>query len=182
MAEWLVARRRRMLWPWPWVIVAIAVAGCGSSAAYHGGLSWSVSLPSGWHRVNFSDSAGQVRSAGVQISNVPLQRPTLIPGYPIQVKGSALPGGGLALIVATDRDPQVVPRGHVTTLPLPSPGASGASAWNFGSALGGRPYLETLSFRADGRTFVADLKVGPSASGPDLKALADIVRSLHLVS
>jgi hypothetical protein len=179
MADWVVARRGRMLWLWPSVIVALAVAGCGSSAAYHGGSSWSVSLPSGWHRVNFNDSAGKVRSAGVQISNVPLQRPTLIPGYPIQVKGNALPGGGLALIVATDSDPQVVPYGHVTTLPLPSPSASG---WTVGSALGGRPYLETLTFRADGGTFVADLKIGPSASGPDLKALADIVRSLHLAS
>ena len=89
---------------------------------------------------------------------------------------------GVALIVATDKDRQAVPYGHVTTLPLPSPSASGASSWNFASAIGGQPYLETLTFRADGRTFVADLKVGPSVSGADMKALADIVRSLHMPS
>jgi hypothetical protein len=168
--------RMRCLWP-----CAIVVAGCGSSTAYHGGSSWSVSLPSGWHRVNFSDSVGQVVSAGLQISNVPLKRPTLMPGYPIQANGNTLLAGGLALIVATDRDRQV-PYGHAATLPPPSPNASGASGWTFGSALAGQPYLETLTFRAAGRTFVADLKVGPSASGSDLKALAGIVRSLHILS
>ena len=181
MAEGIVARRGRMLWLWSCVILALAVAGCGSSAAYHGGSSWSVSLPSGWYRVNFSDSAGKLTSAGVQISNVSLQRPTLVPGYPIQVNGNALPAGGLALIVATDKDPQV-PYGHSTTLPLPSPSASGASGWTFGSALSDQPYVETLTFRADGRIFVADLKVGPSASASDLSALAGIVRSLHILS
>jgi len=181
MAKGLVAHRGRMRCLWPCAIVALAVAGCGSSAAYHGGSSWSVSLPNGWNRVNFSDSAGQVVSAGLQISNVPLKRPTLMPGYPIQVNGNALPAGGLALIVATDKDRQV-PYGHATMLPLPSPSASGASGWAFGSALGGQPYLETLTFRVAGRTFVADLKVGPSASGSDLKALAGIVRSLHILS
>jgi hypothetical protein len=176
MAKEIVGRRGRLLWLC--AILALAVAGCGSSAAYHGGSSWSASLPSGWHRVNFSESAGKIVSAGMQISNVPLQRPTLMPGYPIQANGNALPAGGVALIVATDKDPHVVPHGHVTTLPLPSPSASG---WTFGSALGDQPYLETLTFRADGTTFVANLKVGPSASRPNLKALAGIVRSLHIL-
>ena len=179
MANGILARRGRMLWPC--AILALAVAGCGSAAAYHGGSSWSASLPSGWHRLNFSESAGKAASAGMQISNVPLQRPTLTPGYPIQANGNALPAGGVALIVATDKDPHVVAHGDVTTLPLPSPSVSGASGWIIGSALGDQPYLETVTFRADGTTFVADLKVGPSASRRDLKALAGIVRSLHLL-
>jgi hypothetical protein len=182
MAKGLVVRRGRMLWLLPCVFLALAMAGCGSSAPYRGGSSWSFSLPSGWYRVNFSDSAGKVVSAGVQISNVPLQRPTLMPGFPIQVRDNALPARGVGLIVATDKDPQAVPYGHVTTLPLPSPSGARVSGWNFASALGGQPYLEMLTFRADGRTFVADLKVGPSVSGADMKALTGIVRSLHMPS
>jgi hypothetical protein len=182
MANGVVAHSRRRLWLWPCVVLALVAAGCGSSAPYHGGSSWRVSLPSGWYRVNFSDSAGKVVSAGVQISNVPLRRPNLAPGSPVQVNDYALPAGGVALVVATDKDPRVVPSGPVATLPLPSPSASGVSSWNFGSALAGQPYLETLTFRADGRTFVADLKVGRSASGSALKALAGIVRSLHILS
>jgi hypothetical protein len=158
------------------------MAGCGAAAPYRDGASWRASLPNGWYRLNFSESAGNVRSAGVQISNVPLQRPTLRPGYPVQVTDYALPAGGVALVVATDTDPHVVPAGRVATLPLPSPSASGPSGWLFGSAPAGQPYIETLSVRADGRTFVADVKVGPSASGSDLNALGGIVRSLHMVS
>ena len=105
VVKWPGVRRGRTLWLWPCVFLALAMAGCGSSAAYHGGSSWSFSLPSGWYRVNFSDSAGKVVSAGVQISNVPLQRPALMPGFPIQANDNALPSGGVALIVATDMDP-----------------------------------------------------------------------------
>jgi hypothetical protein len=161
------------------VILAAAMAGCGASAPYHGGASWGATLPSGWYRLNFSESAGKVVSAGVQISNVPLQRPTLMPGFPVQVRDSELPADGVALDVATGKDPPVVPNGRVAAMPLPSPSASG---WIIGSALGGQPYLETLTFRANGKIFVADLKVGSAASGSTLKALSRIVRSLHILT
>jgi hypothetical protein len=48
-----------------------------------------------------------------------------------------------------------------------------------GSALAGEAFLETLWFRADGRTFIASAKVGPNVSGGDHHALARIISSLR---
>ncbi len=131
--------------------------------------------------MNFSDSAGKAVSAGMQVSNVPLPRPKLFPGYPIQVPGNELPSSGVALIVATDKDPRVRNEGRIATLPLPAP-APGDRWWGVTSEPGNLPYEEYLSFRADGRTFVADLTIGPSASGSDLGAIASIIRSLHILN
>jgi len=48
---------------------------------------WTVDVPAGWHAVRFSVSTGGAASAGVQLSNVRLPAPSVIPGYPVQVNG-----------------------------------------------------------------------------------------------
>jgi hypothetical protein len=48
-----------------------------------------------------------------------------------------------------------------------------------GSALAGEPFLETLWFRAAGRTFIASAKIGSTASGAARRALSRVVSSLR---
>jgi hypothetical protein len=146
---------------------------------YRDGAGWAIEVPAGWHVVRFGDSKGGVTSAGAQISNVRLPPPAVVPGYPIQVNGYVLPAHGVGLIIATDRDPGVA-HGILAVPPLPAPAGS-SKEWTIGSSLAGQPYLETLWFRADGEIFIVSVKVGASASGAALDALARIVRSLHLV-
>ncbi len=50
-------------------------------------FDWTVDVPAGWHAVRFSVSTGGAASAGVQLSNVRLPAPSVIPGYPVQVNG-----------------------------------------------------------------------------------------------
>lgn len=168
------------------MILVLAVGGCGAhagamrshpSTTSERQLVWTADVPARWHEAHFTDSAGRVVSAGVQISNVRLPLPAVVPGYPIQVNNRVLPARGVGLIVATDADP-AVPPGRVATPPLGSPDRS--DVWTQGSALAGNPYLETVSFRAGGRIYVASAKIGPNASRGDLSALDRVVRSLRL--
>lgn len=101
----------------------------------------------------------------------------MVSGYPIQVNDRVLPGRGVGLIVATDNDPKLS-SGALATPPLPSPDGP-RHQWSIGSALAGKAFLETLWFRADGRTFIASAKVGPNVSGADHHALARIIGSLR---
>ncbi len=158
------------------------VGGCASqighivdyaSQVYRDRAGWLVSVPHGWHMVRFSQSRRGVASAGVQISNVRLPPPRLVRGYPIQVNDRVLPARGVALIVATDTER--FSQGMAARLPLPS-----LAKWLHGSALGGEPYMEIQRFRANGRRFIADAKVGAKASRTDTATLAWIVHSLRM--
>jgi hypothetical protein len=179
------------------LVPAIAVAACtaGGGAAlpasrqghtYRDAAGWTVAVPRGWHAERFSDAKDGITSAGVQLSNVPLPRPALAPGFPIQVNGGVLPARGVGLIIATDTDPRLA-HGRVVVPPLPAPPApNGWKYWNAGSASAaydgkgyGSPTIEMLWFRAHGATFIACVKIGAKAASGDLKAVAAIVQSLR---
>jgi hypothetical protein len=167
------------------LIATVAVAACSGGVparlpvsrhtqTYHG-AGWTVEVPPGWHAVPFRDSRQGITSAGVQLSNVRLPLPSLVPGYPIQVSSRVLPARGVGLIIATDPDPSL---SHylVSNLPLPAPDGH---YWTTGSSLAGTPYMELLWFRAHGMMFIACAKVGSRATSRDLNAIAMIVRSLR---
>jgi hypothetical protein len=165
-------------------ILAVAACSTGQRATvpvsrtaqtYHDSGGWSVKVPPGWYAVRFTDSKNGITSSGVQLSNVKLPRPSLIPGYPIQVNNRVLPAGGVGLIIATDPDPRLS-HGQVSEPPLPAPNGR---YWIMGSALAGVPYIEALWFRLNGNTLIACAKVGPDATKTELKAVAEIVESVH---
>ncbi len=163
------------------VVGAACMAGCGSPAphvsggrVFHDNAGWTISVPRGWHLVTFREAKKGVASAGVQLSNVGLPRPSLTPGFPIQVSGLVLPARGVALILATDTDPRLSHTG-LATLPLSYPENRVT-----GSAGSGTAYIQALWFRADRKTYLATTKIGPKSTGADLQAIAMIVRSFHL--
>ena len=167
-------------------IASIALTACAASGhrslvvsdraqVYRNSSGWTLKVPAGWHALQFSDTRNGITSDGVQLSNVRLPRPSLIPGYPVQVNNRVLPGRGIGLIIATDPDPRLQ-RGPVQRPPLPAPNGR---YWSVGSALAGSPFMETLWFRADGRTLIACAKVGPRTTRRDLEALASIITSLR---
>jgi hypothetical protein len=170
----------------PWLMCSLLVltaAACGSSSdvrrdngarEYRDPAGWTVDVPKLWRVVRFSKAKAVV---GAEISNVRLPPPTPLPGYPIQVNGYALPPRGIALVIARDRDPG---SGDVLAVPpLPQPGGSN-NQWTIGSSLPGEPYIEILWFKASGATFIASVKVGPSATGTDLNVLDRIIQSLRV--
>jgi hypothetical protein len=183
----------------PWLIgliPVIAAAACGAGGgtaltashqghAYRDAAGWTIEVPPRWHSVRFSDSRDGITAAGVQLSNVGLPSPALVPGFPIQVNGGVLPARGVGLIIATDTDPKLS-RGPVGIPPLPAPDApDGWKYWTGGSASAGydgrpgSPDIEMLWFRAHGETFIACAKIGPKATSRDLSAVAAIIQSLR---
>ena len=143
---------------------------------YRSAYGWSIEVPPGWRARQFSDTNKGFTSSGVQLSNVKLPLPRLVPGYPIQVNGQVLPGNGIGLIIATDPDPKMQGGPVHQQLPLPVPNGR---YWVIGSSPGGAPYLETLWFRAYGMIFVASAKIGPQTTSHDLKIVASIIESLR---
>lgn len=163
------------------ILAACTSSGTGSllvsdhAQVYRDGSGWSLKVPAGWHARSFSDTKDGITSAGVQLSNVKLQPPSLIPGYPVQVNNRVLPARGIGLIIATDPDPKLQ-RGPIQRPPLPAPNGR---YWSVGSSLGGTPYIETLWFRTHGKILIACAKIGPKVTGRDLRALASIIKSLR---
>jgi hypothetical protein len=173
------------------LIPMLAVAACGVGGGnspvttshpgqtYRDSAGWTIEIPPGWHVVRFSDSKDGITSAGVQLSNVQLPPPALVPGFPIQVNGGVLPVRSVGLVIATDTDPKLS-RGPVAVPPLPGRGAPNAwRYWGGGSASAGSPYIEILWFRVNSTTFIACAKIGPKATSHDLKAVDAIVQSLR---
>jgi hypothetical protein len=164
--------------------VALAACSSGSTGSlpvsdhvqvYRDGSGWTIKVPPGWHVRQFSDTKNGVTSSGVQLSNVKLPPPSLIPGYPVQVNDRVLPGDGIGLIIATDPDPKLQ-RGPIQKPPLPVPNGR---YWSIGSSPGGTPYMETLWFLTHGMTLIACAKIGPQANGHDLRVVASIIKSLR---
>jgi len=164
----------------------LALAACTSSGTgsllvsdhtqvYRASSGWSIKVPPGWHARQFSDTRNGITSSGVQLSNVGLPLPSLVPGYPVQVNDRVLPGHGIGLIIATDPDPKLQ-RGPIQKPPLPVPNGR---YWNIGSSPRGAPYIETLWFRAQGMLLIASAKIGPQTTSHDLNVVASIVKSLH---
>jgi hypothetical protein len=189
-----------MLRGFPWLIgliTVIAAAACGSAAAvttsqqgriYRDAAGWTIEVPPGWHALRFSDFKDGVRAAGVQLSNVKLPPPTLVPGAPIQVSG-VLPARGVGLVIATDTDPKVPHDGPLAVLPLRGPDApDGWKNWTGNSCSGPGPGaspgagcldMESLWFRWHGTTFIVNAKIGPKAYHGDQTAVDAIIPSLR---
>ena len=169
-------------------VIAAGACGAGDGAAltasqqvhpYRDPAGWTIEVPAGWHAQRFSDSRDGITSAGVQLSNLRLPPPALVPGYPIQVNGGILAARGAGLIIATDTDP-TLSHGPVAVPPLPAFDApNGWKYWNAGSAPAGSPYIETLWFRAHSVIYIASAKIGPKATSDDLQAIAAIIHSLR---
>jgi hypothetical protein len=169
------------------LIPVLAAAACGAGASsiatvghpgqtYRDSAGWTIEVPPGWHAVRFSDAKDGITSAGVQLSNVQLPPPTLIPGYPIQVNSQVLPGNGVGLIIATDTDPSLS-HDYVAVPPLPAPAGR---YWTMGSAPAGAAYMQTLWFRVNDMTFIACVKISPEAASSDRQAITAIIQSLRV--
>jgi hypothetical protein len=174
--------RRFPVWLAAFAVVAACSAGgtaslpvSGHARIYHDSSGWSMKIPAGWRALPFSDTRGGITATGVQLSNVRLPLPSLIPGYPIQVNDRVLPGRGIGLIIAADPDPRLS-RGPVEKPPLPAPNGR---YWSMGSSPAGDPYLETLWFRAHGMTFIASAKIGSLVTSHQLTVVAAVIRSLR---
>jgi hypothetical protein len=146
-----------------------------TTAAYRDNAGWSIAFPRTWHVVRFVAVHGTARAVGIQLSNVRLPRPRLVPRAPIQVSGEVLPRRGIGLVIATDSDRQLE-RYRVSKPPLRYP-----DGWLTGSAGGGAPYLRELWFRIHGVVLLATVKVGPGATRHDLAAFAKIIRSIRVM-
>jgi hypothetical protein len=165
-------------------VLAAAAAACSTptsnltnsatTAAYRDHAGWSIAFPRTWHVIRFVAVHGKARAVGIQLSNVRLPRPRLVPRAPIQVSGEVLPRRGIGLVIATDSDRQLE-RYRVSKPPLRYP-----DGWLTGSSGGGAPYLQELWFRVHGVVLLATVKVGPGATRHDLAALAKIVRSIRV--
>jgi hypothetical protein len=166
--------------------VCLSLAACTSGGSgsllvsdhvqvYRDSSGWSINVPPGWHARQFTSTRNGITSSGVQLSNVKLPPPSVVPGYPIQVKNRVLPADGISIIIATDPDPKLQP-GPLQKPPLPAPNGR---YWAIGSSLGGTPYMDTLWFRAHGMTLIACAKIGPQTTSHDLKVVASIIKSLR---
>jgi hypothetical protein len=114
---------------------------------------------------------GIASAIGTQITNVELPAPQIERGLPIQASNLVVPPDGLALIVATDDDPENV------QLPPAEPPTPPVSLTQFseGSTTGDAPALSLLWFDTDGRLLLASIKMGPRVSTSDREALAELV-------
>lgn len=182
--------RRVLLWLIPVITLAACgtTSGAGSAAGLHGRTyqdsgGWAVTVPRGWHAVLFRNSKGGVVSSGVQLSNVRLPPPGILPGFPVQANDRVMPYNGIALIIASDKDRRLS-HNPDAALPLPSPNGP-REKWAVGSAVAARgarvspPYIEVLWFRVGNAYFVASAKIGSIASSATFKALDQAVRSIR---
>jgi hypothetical protein len=134
---------------------------------------WTILIPPGWHIASFSDTEDGTTTSGVQLSNLPLPPPSVIPGYPVQVNDQVLPAHGIGLTITADTDTGPSD-GPVMVPPLPYP-----ERWTKGSAPAGSPHIEGLSFRVGSTTFAAWAKIGPRVTSADREALAAAIHSLR---
>jgi hypothetical protein len=163
-------------------MIAALVAGCipaghGTQASQNP-ARWAIYVPPGWHTVRFSDSKNDVRSAGIQLSNVRLPAPAPHAGNPVEINGEVLPPSGVGLVIATatGRTPAHV---KVAAPPLPLPWPDGSHGWLLGSSPPHSPIYEWLWFRIGGVMHVAVVTIGWKASRAAQQALAPIVRSIN---
>jgi hypothetical protein len=162
-------------------VVAALVAGCtpagAGQPASRDPARWAIFVPPGWHVLRFSDSKGGVRTAGIELSNVRLPAPVLVPRTPAEVNGEALPPDGVGLVISTAIG---LSPGRLRPVrpPLPLPWPDGSHGWLLGSSTGGSPVSEWLWFRIGRTRYVAAAAIGSEASKAATKALGPIVRSI----
>ena len=153
---------------------------------YHDASGWVIRVPAGWHVLPFRSSTDGASAAGVQLSNVKLPAPSIVPSFPIQANDKVLPITGISLIIATDNDPKVCRpstgpvscQSSYATLPLPRPYTIRWNAASQPNPTG--PLFSDLWFKAGHRTFIATIKVGAKVfNDSHLAMMAKILASLH---
>ena len=183
----------------PLLLLAVACAGGSrgrsyvsvlphhAGVVYHDESGWVIRVPAGWHVQPFRSSAGGARAAGVQLSNVKLPAPSVVPSFPIQADDKVLPATGISLIIATDNDPKlcrpsarkVSCQRSYATLPLPRPYTIRWNAASQPNPTG--PLFSDLWFKCGHRTYIATIKIGAKVfNDSHLAVLARILASLHL--
>lgn len=153
---------------------------------YHDAPGWVIRVPAGWHVLPFRSSTDGASAAGVQLSNVKLPAPSVVPSFPIQANDKVLPSSGISLIIATDTDPKLCrpSTGTVScqrsyaTLPLPRPYTI---RWNAASQPNpAGPLFSDLWFQMGHHTYIATIKIGAKVfNDSHLAVLAKILASLH---
>ena len=140
---------------------------------YQDSGGWAITVPAGWHVMPFTGSREGITTTGVQLSNVVLPPPRLIPGSPVQVNSRDLPAHGIGLIITADdhAGPANVP---VAVLPLQHP-----QGWWTGSSLPGTPYMRGVRFSVGSTIFAANVKIGPRVDNDQHTALVAAVQSIH---
>jgi hypothetical protein len=105
-------------------------------------------------------------------STLSLPPPVFEPGLPIQVRYVHLPPDGVALIIATDDDPEnaLVPPAQPVSPPLRSMTSTQ------GSATGGGPTFSYLWFEVGGNPLFASITAGPGADQAPLTTLVESIR------
>jgi hypothetical protein len=146
------------------------------TTTYRDPAGWVADVPVSWNVLPFETTMGNASAIGTQISNVELPAPQIEPGLPIQASNLVMPPDGLALIIATDDDPENI------QLPPPEPPTPPLSLTQFneGSSTGDAPALSLLWFDADGQLLLVSIKTGPRISASDRAALAAFVQSVRL--
>ena len=119
---------RRYLFPIV-IVPVMAVTACSTATinfahnatagSYRDNAGWSIAFPRNWHFVRFVAANGRARAVGIQLSNVRLPRPQLVPRSPIQVSGEVLPKRGIGLIIAQDSDKRLDRSGWLADGELP---------------------------------------------------------------
>jgi len=153
---------------------------------YHDASGWVIRVPAGWHVLPFRSSTDGASAAGVQLSNIKLPAPTVVPSFPIQTNGKVLPTRGISLIIATDNDPKLCrpPTGQMScqrsyaTLPLPRPYTIRWSVASQPNPTG--PLFSDLWFESGHHTYIATIKIGAKVfNDSHLAVLAKILASLR---
>jgi hypothetical protein len=183
----------------PLLLLAVACTGSAPAGSYvsvlphHAGViyhdvtGWVIRVPAGWHVLPFRSSTDGASAAGVQLSNVKLPAPSIVPSFPIQTNDKALPISGISLIIAADRDPKLCSPstgplscqgGSYATLPLPRPYTT---RWEVASQLNPTgPLSSYLWFKGGHQTFITTIKIGAKVfNDSNLAVLAKILASLH---
>jgi hypothetical protein len=140
---------------------------------YWDSTGWTITVPPGWHVAPFSDTQDGITTTGVQLSNVPLSPPSVIPGYPVQVLDQVLPAHGVGLTITGDTE-MGRSDASLAVPPLPYP-----DRWTKGSAPAGSSHVEGLLFRLGSKTFSACAKLGPRVTRADHAALAAAIHSIR---
>lgn len=153
---------------------------------YHDASGWLIRVPAGWHVLPFQSSTDGASAAGVQLSNVKLPAPSIVPSFPIQTNDKVLPISGMSLIIATDNDPKLCrpSTGRLSCqrsyarLPLPRPYTVRWSVASQPNATG--PLFSDLWLEGGHQTYIATIKIGAKVfDGSHLAVLAKILASLH---
>jgi len=182
----------------PLLLLAVACTGSGPASSnvsvlphhagviYHDASGFVIRAPAGWHVLPFRSSTDGASAAGVQLSNVKLPAPSIVPSFPIQTNDKVLPISGISLIIATDHDPKLCSpstgslscQGSYATLPLPRPYTI---RWGIASQPNPTgPLFSDLWFKSGHQTFIATIKIGAKVfDDSHLAVLAKILGSLR---